>query len=73
VVFEPFTGVGARRFLDLFSMSLGAGSKLLRKNQDGSIITWTPETAKLRIPVLPAAYKGAEAEAEALFKTVVVK
>lgn len=24
VTFEPFTGVGARRFLDLFSMSLGA-------------------------------------------------
>ena len=25
VVFEPFTGVGVRRFLDLFSMDLGSG------------------------------------------------
>ncbi|MGZ5501546.1 MAG: anti-phage dCTP deaminase, partial [Nitrososphaeraceae archaeon] len=36
VIFEPFTGVGARRFLDFFSMSLGTGNKLKRKNKDGS-------------------------------------
>ena len=69
VVFEPFTGVGARRFLDLFSMSLGAGSKLKRKEEDGSTVVWKPETAKLRMPVLPAAYKDAENEAQALFQS----
>lgn len=68
VVFEPFTGVGARRFLDLFSMSLGTGSKLVRKNPDGSTVDWDAGTAKLRIPVLPAAYELVEAEAENLFK-----
>jgi deoxycytidylate deaminase len=70
VIFEPFTGVGARRFLDLFSMSLGAGSKLKRKNPDGSTVDWEPETASLRIPVLPAAYKESEAEAETLFRSL---
>lgn len=40
VIFEPFIGVGARRFLDLFSMSLGSGSKIMRKNRDGSTIEW---------------------------------
>jgi hypothetical protein len=70
VIFEPFTGVGARRFLDLFSMSLGAGSKLKRKEDDGSTVDWKPETARVRIPVLPMAYKDAEIEAETLFKSI---
>lgn len=38
VLFEPFIGVGARRFLDFFSMSSGAGNKLKRKNKDGSTV-----------------------------------
>lgn len=70
VIFEPFTGVGARRFLDLFSMSLGAGSKLIRKGDDGSIVDWKPETARVRIPVLPMAYRDAEIEAETLFNSI---
>jgi len=70
VIFEPFTGVGARRFLDLFSMSLGAGSKLKRKEVDGSIVDWKPETARVRIPVLPMAYRDAEIEAETLFNSI---
>lgn len=69
VIFEPFTGVGARRFLDLFSMSLGAGSKLKRKETDGSTVDWTPENARVRIPVLPMAYNDAEIEAETLFNS----
>jgi deoxycytidylate deaminase len=71
VIFEPFTGVGARRFLDLFSMSLGAGSKLKRKEADGSIVDWKPDTARVRIPVLPSAYSAAESEAEILFNSIV--
>lgn len=71
VVFEPFTGVGARRFLDLFSMSLGAGSKLIRKNKDdGSIVDWKPENARLRVPVLPMTYVDAEKEANVLFQSI---
>ena len=70
VTFEPFTGVGARRFLDLFSMSLGAGSKLKRKERDGSIVDWKPENARVRIPMLPMAYRDSETEAESLFHSV---
>ena len=72
VIFEPFTGVGARRFLDLFSMSLGAGSKLKRKEvADGSVVDWKPDSARVRIPVLPSAYCAAESEAEILFNSIV--
>src|SRR5690606_30054504 len=40
VIFEPFTGIGPGRFLDLFSMSLGAGSKLRRKDKSGATVDW---------------------------------
>lgn len=68
VVFEPFTGVGARRFLDFFSMNLGSGSKLKRKNKDGTIIDWDKTKAKTRVPLLPISYLDIESEAAAFFK-----
>ncbi len=68
VVFEPFTGVGARRFLDFFSMNLGSGSKLKRKNKDGSIIDWDKTKAKTRVPLLPISYLDVEAKAAVFFK-----
>lgn len=67
VVFEPFTGVGARRFLDFFSMNLGAGSKLRRKNSDGSIIEWTRAIARTRVSLLPKSYLDVEAQAAKMF------
>jgi deoxycytidylate deaminase len=73
VVFEPFTGVGARRFLDLFSMSLGAGSKLKRKDSSGNIVNWSKDTARMRIPILPNAYLHAEEEAMRMFNEVDAK
>ncbi len=63
VIFEPFTGVGARRFLDFFSMNLGYGSKLKRKNKDGSILEWSKKEAKLRVPLLPDSYLEIEKSA----------
>ena len=60
VVFEPFTGVGARRFLDFFSMNLGAGNKLRRKNKDGSTVSWKKTDAQLRVALLPASYREIE-------------
>lgn len=63
VVFEPFTGVGARRFLDFFSMNLGSGNKLRRKNKDGSTVSWERENARLRVALLPASYRDVEATA----------
>ncbi|WP_236203064.1 anti-phage dCTP deaminase [Pseudomonas protegens] len=69
VVFEPFTGVGARRFLDFFSMNLGSGSKLKRKNKDGTVIDWDKSKAKTRVPLLPISYLDVEAKAAVFFKS----
>lgn len=67
VSFAPFVGVGARRFIDLFSMSQGIGDPLKRKGKDGKILSWEPNTAKLRIQLLPNSYLGNEFEACILF------
>uniref|UniRef100_UPI0010C01F88 deaminase n=1 Tax=Pseudomonas asiatica TaxID=2219225 RepID=UPI0010C01F88 len=68
VIFEPFTGVGARRFLDFFSMSLGMGSKLKRKNEDGSTVDWSKTTAKTRVSLLPKSYLEVETQAAQIFE-----
>ncbi len=60
VQFEPFVGLGPRRFLDLFSMQLGAGSPLVRKNNLGKVVGWRPETAQLRLQMLPGSYLDLE-------------
>ncbi|BES70020.1 anti-phage dCTP deaminase [Marinobacter nanhaiticus D15-8W] len=68
VVFEPFTGVGARRFLDFFSMSLGGGIKLTRKGKDGKIVDWAKSTANVRVALLPESYKEIERDAAEIFQ-----
>jgi len=68
VIFEPFTGVGARRFLDLFSMSLGSGTKLKRKDKDGRIIEWDKSTASHRTPMLPKSYIEIENSASLIWE-----
>lgn len=60
LVFEPFVGVGARSFVNLFSMSLGIGNKLKRKNIDGSILKWESELSTLRMPLQTLSYKDLE-------------
>jgi deoxycytidylate deaminase len=68
VVFEPFTGVGARRFLDFFSMSLGAGNKLIRKEKDGQTVDWSKNTARVRVALLPQSYREIERDAAEIFE-----
>lgn len=68
VAFEPFVGVGPRRFLDLFSMSLGSGSKLRRKNKDGSTVEWDKESAPIRTPLIPKSYLEIEEAAITIWK-----
>ena len=63
VTFEPFTGVGARRFLDLFSMSLAGGSKLKRKDKQGATVEWAKESGVVRTPLLPKSYLEVETAA----------
>ena len=64
VVFESFTGVGPRRFLDLFSMTLGMGSKLKRKNKDnGEVLSWSQGSSAIRTPLLSKSYLEIEEDA----------
>lgn len=70
VTFEPFTGVGARRFLDLFSMSLGDGSKLKRKNKRGDTVEWKKEDAVARTSLLPKSYLDVEGAASDIWNDV---
>jgi cytidine deaminase len=67
VVFEPFIGIGPRRFLDLFSMSLGSGSKLRRKDRDGSIVEWDKAKASIRTPLIPKSYLEIEKAASEIW------
>ena len=69
VTFEPFTGVGARRFLDFFSMNLGAGNKLKRKNKDGSTVDWDKNNATIRVALLPKSYLEIEDNAANIFES----
>lgn len=57
VTFEPFVGVGPRRFFDLFSMRHGSGYRVRRKNKHtGEKLNWNTEDGLLRMPMLPWAY-----------------
>lgn len=55
VNFEPFFGVGPRKFFDLYSMSLGSGRRLIRKDH-GKIIPWSKKNASVRTQLLPQSY-----------------
>lgn len=69
VAFEPFVGVGPRRFFDLFSMKHGSGFPLDRKNEeDGKILPWEEKHGTLRMPMLPWAYLQREEIAADTFK-----
>ncbi len=75
VVFEPFVGVGPRRFFELFSMNLGSSYPLIRKNRDtGETKEWRIEKAQLRLQMKPLSYLGLEYLAcEAFGKKVAMK
>jgi deoxycytidylate deaminase len=60
VVFEPFVGVGPRRYFDLFSMKLSDGY-LLKRKAAGGIATWSKDArALVRVPMLPTSYLDRE-------------
>jgi deoxycytidylate deaminase len=71
VRFEPFIGIGPRRFFDLFSMNLSSGYDLVRKkkgSQTGESAEWKPDMARPRLQMLPSTYLDLELEAVGLFK-----
>jgi deoxycytidylate deaminase len=68
VRFEPFFGVGPRRFFDLFSMSIGVGTPLVRKNKTtGQAVTWVKAEAEPRVRMLSKSYLEAESAAADAF------
>jgi cytidine deaminase len=69
VIFEPFVGVGPRRFFDLFSVRLGSGYTVKRKNRvTGLTVEWKPENGRLRLQMLPVSYLDLELLASDMFK-----
>lgn len=56
VAFEPFIGVGPRSFFNLFSMDLGSGYPLSRKDSDGRALEWSQENGRVRSQLLPCSY-----------------
>lgn len=73
VRFEPFVGVGPRRFLDLFSLRLGSGYVLRREDDESNSVTWKPEDSSLRIQMLPLSYLETEVEVSILFNKLRLK
>lgn len=59
VCFEPFVGVSARRYFDLFSMALSGGYRMKRK-EGGKIIPWERSTAQLRVELSVRSYTQRE-------------
>lgn len=55
VIFRSFVGIGPRRFIDLFSMSLGDGYELERKS-NGRVIRWNEDQAIPRVSMRPNSY-----------------
>ncbi|WP_137974179.1 anti-phage dCTP deaminase [Pseudomonas sp. F(2018)] len=70
VKFEPFVGIGPRRFVDLFSMSLSSG-RIIERKKDGDLMEWDRSTAELRVPMIPLSYLDAELHQVNLLNTVV--
>lgn len=66
--FEPFVGVGPRRFFDLFSMELGSGYKVKRKDKSGKVLDWKRKTADIRIQMAPITYLELESGATETLK-----
>jgi cytidine deaminase len=62
--FEPFLGVGPRRYFDLFSMRLGAGTPLRRKDKKtGRKLIFEEAKATPRIQLSTVGYLWREGEA----------
>ncbi len=55
IPFLPFIGIGPRRYLDLFSLSLGTGYPVQRK-RDGKMADWVRQGAAPRLQMAPVPY-----------------
>ncbi|MDE3157099.1 MAG: cytidine deaminase [Acidobacteriota bacterium] len=74
VQFNPFVGIAARRYFDLFSMRLSSGLPLNRRRGSGAeraAVEWTRGSATPRIRLSPYSYLQREREAVALIDQAV--
>jgi len=72
VRFEPFVGIGPRRFFDLFSMHLSSGYDLVRKDSDtGKKRNWSIDNARLRLQMNPQSFLTLEAQARTIFGRII--
>jgi deoxycytidylate deaminase len=56
IPFEPFLGIGPRRFFDLFSLKLSSGYVVERK-RNGAIVPWEQRRdSRPRVPMAPTSY-----------------
>lgn len=68
VRFQPFVGIGPRRFFDLFSMRLTSGYELHRKDgATGKKRDWDIKNSRLRIHMPPFSYLDLELQAASRF------
>lgn len=73
VEFEPFVGIGPRRFFDLFSMNLGVGKPVQRKDsKSGAATKWQDPIAEPRIQLSADSFLDREREAAEIFGGVVL-
>lgn len=70
VVFEPFVGIGPRKYFDVFSMKLSSGYDVKRKNESGEKFDWNIDKSKLRLLMNPSHYLELEDEAALSFESV---
>lgn len=66
--FEPFLGVGPRRYFDLFSMKLGTGDEKVRKDRNGKVLEFRSRDARPRVPNVALTYLEYELLAAELLK-----
>lgn len=72
VRFDPFVGIGPRRFFDLFSMKLSSSYDLIRKDEEtGKKKEWNIKQARLRVQMKPSSYLDLEMEASRRFGEIV--
>ncbi len=71
VLFEPFVGIGPRRFFDVFSMRLTSSYELTRKDsRTGKKKDWDIKNSRLRIQMQPSSYLDSEMRAATLFHEI---
>lgn len=51
VKFIPFSGVGPRKYIDLFAVNSSLSYQRIRKDKDGNNVKWGNEQANLRNPI----------------------